>query len=81
MLSKFQKKNVPIYILDGRESFKKVLKKEKIIVKYIPAKKKTYINKNTWVYGCLHDYNDIDSSMLISNNNLSIFFQTLKIIS
>ena len=73
LLRKFQKKNIPIYILDGRESFKKVLKKEKIKVKYIPIKKKTFIDKNTWVYGCLHEYNDIDSSMLISNDNLSVY--------
>ena len=32
-----------------------------------------YIDTNTWVYGCLHEYNDIDSSMLISNNNLSVY--------
>ena len=73
LLRKFQKKKIPIYILDGRESFKKTLRKEKIKVKYIPVKKKTFINKNTWVYGCLHEYNDIDSSMLISNNNLSVY--------
>ena len=73
LLRKFQKKNIPIYILDGRESFKKVLKKEKIKAKYIPVKKKTFISKKTWVYGCLHEYNDIDSSMLISNNNLSVY--------
>ena len=73
LLRKFQKKNVPIYVLDGRDGFKTALKKEKIKVKYIPVKKKTYINKNTWVYGCLHEYNDIDSSMLISNNNLSVY--------
>ena len=73
LLRKFQKKNIPIYILDGRENFKKVLKKEKIKVKYIPVKKKTFIDENTWVYGCLHEYNDIDSSMVISNDNLSVY--------
>ena len=73
LLRKFQKKNIPIYILDGRPSFKSSLKKEKIKVIYIPVKKRTLINENTWVYGCLHEYNDIDSSMLISNNNLSVY--------
>ena len=73
LLRKFQKKKVPIFILDGRPGFKLSLKKEKIKVKYIPVKKKTYLDKNTWVYGCLHEYNDIDSSMLISNNNLSVY--------
>tara|TARA_B110000444_G_C18807082_1_gene580574 strand:+ start:482 stop:1801 length:1320 start_codon:yes stop_codon:yes gene_type:complete len=73
LLRKFQKRNVPIYILDGRPGFKSSLKKEKIKVKYIQVKKKTFIHKNTWVYGCLHEYNDIDSSMLISNNNLSVY--------
>ena len=73
LLRKFQKKNIPIFILDGRPGFKSSLKREKIKVKFIPVKKKTYIYKNTWVYGCLHEYNDIDSSMLISNNNLSVY--------
>ena len=31
------------------------------------------IDKNIWVYGCLHEYNDIDSSLVISNDNLSIY--------
>jgi len=73
LLRKFQKRKVPIYILNGRPSFKNSLKKEKIKAKYIHIKKKTYINKDTWVYGCLHEYNDIDSSMLISNDNLSVY--------
>ena len=73
LLRKFQKKEVPIFVLDGRPEFKSSLRKEKIKVKYIAAKKKTYIDDNTWVYGCLHEYNDIDSSILISNNNLSVY--------
>ena len=73
LLRKFQKKNIPVYILDGRPGFKNSLKKERIKAKYIQVKKKTYINKGTWVYGCLHEYNDIDSSMLISNNKLSVY--------
>ena len=73
LLRKFQKKKIPIYILDGRPGFKNSLKKERINAKYIQARKKTYINKETWVYGCLHEYNDIDSSMLISNNKLSVY--------
>ena len=73
LLRKFQKKNIPVYILDGRPGFKNSLKKERIKAKYIQVKKKTYINKDTWVYGCLHEYNDIDSSMFISNNKLSVY--------
>ena len=73
LLLKFQKKKIPIFVLDGRPGFKSSLRKKKIKVKLIPVKKKTYIDKNTWVYGCLHEYNDIDSSMLISNNNLSVY--------
>ena len=72
-LKKLQKKNIPIYILDGRDNFKKSLKKEKINFKKIPNRKKFYINKNVWVYGCLHEYNDIDSSMVISNNNFTVY--------
>ena len=73
LLRKYQKKKVPIYILDGRESFKRSLKKENIKAKFLPIKKKIYINKNTWIYGCLHEYNDIDSSMVISNDKLSVY--------
>ena len=73
VLRKFKKKNTPIYILDGRPGFKRSIKKEKIKVKYIKVKKKTYIDKDTWVYGCLHEYNDIDSSILISNDQLSVY--------
>ena len=40
LLRKFQKKNIPIYILDGRPGFKNSLKKEKIKEKYIKVKKK-----------------------------------------
>ena len=72
-LRKLQRKKVPIYILDGRPNFKKILKKEKIKFTLIPHNKKFKINKNIWVYGCLHEYNDIDSSMVISNNNLSVY--------
>ena len=73
LLRKFQKKKIPIFVLAGRPGFKSSLKKEKINARFIPVKKKTYIDKNTWIYGCLHEYNDIDSSMLISNNNLSVY--------
>ena len=72
-LKKIQKKNIPIYILDGRESFYKSLRKNKIKFIKIPKKKKYYIDNKTWVYGCLHEYNDIDSSMLIANDNLSVY--------
>ena len=40
LLRKFQKKNIPIFILDGRPGFKSSLRKEKIKVKFIPVKKK-----------------------------------------
>ena len=73
LLKSFQKKNIPIYILDGRPSFNNDLKKKKIKVKKIPINKKIEIDKGIWVYGCLHEYNDIDSSLLISNDNLSIY--------
>ena len=72
-LKKLQKNNVPIYILEGRPNFNRLLKKEKIKFTLIPKKKKFYINKDVWVYGSLHEYNDIDSSMVISNNKFSIY--------
>ena len=75
-LKKLQKNDVPIYILEGRPNFNRLLKKEKIKFTLIPKKKKFYINKDVWVYGSLHEYNDIDSSMVISNNK-DLFFVVL----
>jgi metal-dependent hydrolase (beta-lactamase superfamily II) len=72
-LRKLQKKKVPIYILNGRKHFKKVLNDEKINFNLIPHNKKFFIDKNIWIYGALHEYNDVDSSMLISNNRLSVY--------
>ena len=68
-----QKKKIPIFIIDGRPNFNRLLKKQKIKFNLIPHNKKFFIDKNIWVYGSLHEYNDIDSSMLISNNNLSVY--------
>ena len=73
LLRKLQQKNIPIYILDGRPGFIKDLKSKKIKFKKLPVNKKYFIDKNIWVYGCLHEYNDIDSSLIISNNNLSVY--------
>ena len=73
LLINFQKKNIPIYILNGRPSFNQDLNKRKIKVIKIPNNRKFNIDKNTWVYGCLHEYNDIDSSLVISNDNLSVY--------
>ena len=73
LLKKIQKKNIPIYILNGRPSFNKDLENKKINFKKIPYNKKYFIDDNIWVYGCLHEYNDIDSSLVISNNNLSVY--------
>ena len=73
LLRKFNKLNVPIYILDGRENFITSLKKEKIKFNLIPRNNKIFIDNTIWVYGCLHEYNDIDSSLVISNNNLTVY--------
>ena len=73
LLTKFNKLKVPIYILDGRENFISTLKKEKIKFNLIPRNKKIFIDNTIWVYGCLHEYNDIDSSLVISNNNLTVY--------
>lgn len=73
LLKKIQQKKIPIYILDGRPSFNKDLKEKKINFKKIPVNQKFYIDKNVWVLGCLHEYNDIDSSLIISNDKLSVY--------
>ncbi len=73
LLNQIQNRNIPIYILDGRPGFNRDLKSKKINVIKIPINKKFYIDKNIWVNGCLHEYNDIDSSLIISNDNLSVY--------
>ena len=73
LLKKMQNKDIPIYILNGRPSFNKDLKNKKINFNKIPVNQKYYIDKDIWVHGCLHEYNDIDSSLIISNDNLSVY--------
>ncbi len=73
LLKKIQRNNIPIYILDGRPSFNKDLESKKIKFKKIPVNKKFFIDKEIWVHGCLHEYNDIDSSLIISNDQLSVY--------
>ena len=73
LLKQIQRKNIPIYILDGRPGFNRDLKNKKINVIKIPVNKKFYLDKKIWVHGCLHEYNDIDSSLIISNDNLSVY--------
>lgn len=73
LLRHIQKKKIPIYILDGRPSFNRDLKNKKITFKKIPVNKKFFIDDNIWVHGCLHEYNDIDSSLIISNDNISVY--------
>jgi len=73
LLKQIQRKNIPIYILDGRPGFNRDLKNKKINVIKVPVNKKFYIDKKIWVHGCLHEYNDIDSSLIISNDNLSVY--------
>lgn len=68
-----QKKGIPIYIVDGRENFKKLLRENGIKFKLIKVGKKTKFDKNIWLTGCLHEYNSIDSSIVISNNNLTVY--------
>ena len=48
-LRKLQKKKVPIYILDGRDHFKKTLRKENIKFKLLPHSKKFFISKDIWI--------------------------------
>ena len=73
LLRKLQSKDIPIYILNGRPNFNKDLKNKKIKFRKIPVNKKHFIDKDIWVHGCLHEYNDIDSSLIISNDNLSVY--------
>jgi hypothetical protein len=68
-----QKKKIPIYIVEGRVNFENILKQNKIKFKKIPVGRKIYFDKNIWLTGCLHEHNSIDSSIVISNNKLTIY--------
>lgn len=72
-LKKLQKNNIPIYIVNGRVNFNKLLKENGIKFKTISAGKKTKFDKEIWFTGCLHEYNSIDSSIIISNNKFTVY--------
>lgn len=72
-LKVLQKKNIPVYIVDGRVNFKKILKENGIKFKTIAVGKKTNFDKNIWFTGCLHEYNSIDSSIVISNDKFTVY--------
>jgi L-ascorbate metabolism protein UlaG (beta-lactamase superfamily) len=63
----------PIYVIEGRSSFKDALNRYNIDHVNIPAGKKTEISPGVYVYGLHHQSNGIDASCCIGNRNFSVY--------
>jgi hypothetical protein len=64
---------IPVYIIGNRPSFESDLKNNDIKFNIIEPNKKTELFKNIFIYGVVHDYNEIDASTLIYTNNFSVY--------
>jgi L-ascorbate metabolism protein UlaG (beta-lactamase superfamily) len=63
----------PIYIIDGRPDFNKILDDAGIKHKAIEPNKKIIIENGVCVYGVLHEANGVDSSIVLSNDSFSVY--------
>ena len=63
----------PIYIIDGRPEFNKILKDSGIRFSAIEPNKKNILVDGVYVYGVLHDTNGIDSSCVLATDSFSIY--------
>jgi L-ascorbate metabolism protein UlaG (beta-lactamase superfamily) len=63
----------PIYVIEGRSSFKDALDRHGIKHINIPAGKKIEVAANVYVYGFMHHRNGVDASCCIGNRNFSVY--------
>lgn len=63
----------PIYIIDGRPDFNKILKDAGIRFSAIEPNKKNILVDGVCVYGVLHDTNGVDSSCVLATESFSIY--------
>lgn len=66
-------KSTPIYILEGRSQFKEIFLQSGLSVTELPANQVQRLTENIDFLGVDHDYNKIDSSLTISNGNLTVY--------
>jgi L-ascorbate metabolism protein UlaG (beta-lactamase superfamily) len=63
----------PIYIINGRTDFNKLLDDAGIKYNAIEPNKKIIIENGVCVYGVLHETNGVDSSFVLANNSFSVY--------
>jgi L-ascorbate metabolism protein UlaG (beta-lactamase superfamily) len=63
----------PIYIIDGRPEFNKILDEVFIEYKALEPNKKIILEDDVCVYGVLHETNGIDSSIVLANDSFSVY--------
>jgi L-ascorbate metabolism protein UlaG (beta-lactamase superfamily) len=63
----------PIYIIDGRPGFNKILDNAGIKYNSIEPNKKIILESDVYVYGVLHETNGVDSSLALSNESFSVY--------
>jgi L-ascorbate metabolism protein UlaG (beta-lactamase superfamily) len=66
-------KKTPIYIVEGRPMFSQMCAEAGVEVIELPAQRLTTIGEGVQIYAILHETNGIDASMVIRNDNLSIY--------
>jgi L-ascorbate metabolism protein UlaG (beta-lactamase superfamily) len=65
--------NCPIYVIEGRSSFKDALNRYGIKYVNIPVGLKYEIASGVYVHGFLHQSNGVDASCCIGNRNFSVY--------
>jgi hypothetical protein len=65
--------STPIYIVEGRPMFSQTCATAGIPVTELPAGKLTAIGDGVEIYAIVHETNGIDASMVIRNDNLSVY--------
>ncbi len=63
----------PIYVIEGRSSFKDALNRHSIKYVNIPAGTKYEIAPGVYVNGFMHQSNGVDASCCIGNSNFSVY--------
>jgi L-ascorbate metabolism protein UlaG (beta-lactamase superfamily) len=66
-------KKTPIYIVEGRPMFSQMCADAGVSVVELPADRLTTIASGVEIYAILHETNGIDASMVIRNDNLSVY--------
>src|ERR1700733_3351623 len=63
----------PIYIVEGRPMFAQMCAEADVAVIELPAHRLTQIAPGVEIYAILHETNGVDASMVIRNDNFSVY--------